>query len=68
MKNLNPFDEPQQRSLVPRNEQQQYSLWPNFCAIPAHWTVAFGPVARTECTEWLERHWQNIQSVSPPGA
>ncbi|WP_434801557.1 MbtH family NRPS accessory protein [Serratia symbiotica] len=43
-------------------------MWPDFCAISAHWTVAFGPEARTECAEWLERHWQDIQPVLPPSA
>lgn len=35
MESLNPFDDPQQRSLVLRNVQQQYSLWPDFRAIPS---------------------------------
>ncbi|CAI0932557.1 MbtH family protein [Serratia ficaria] len=68
MEKPNPFDDRQQRSLVLRNAQQQYSLWPDFCAIPAHWTVAFGPTAHAECVDWLERHWQDIRPVSSPMA
>ncbi|MEL5457714.1 MbtH family protein [Serratia ureilytica] len=51
MESLNPFDDQQQRSLVLRNVQQQYSLWPDFRAIPPDWTIVFGPAARTECAE-----------------
>ncbi|CAI0880638.1 Uncharacterized protein conserved in bacteria [Serratia entomophila] len=68
MEKLNPFDDQQQRSLVLRNVQQQYSLWPDFCAIPSLWTVAFGPAAYAECVGWLEQHWQDIRPVSPPMA
>jgi len=49
---------------VLRNVQQQYSLWPDFRAIPPDWTIVFGPAARTECAEWLEQHWQDILPVA----
>ncbi|BEN13837.1 MbtH-like protein [Serratia marcescens] len=64
MESLNPFDDPQQRSLVLRNVQQQYSLWPDFRAIPSDWTIVFGPAAHTACAEWLEQHWQDILPVA----
>lgn len=31
----NPFDNPQGQFYILRNEQQQYSLWPHHCALPA---------------------------------
>ncbi|MCC4106619.1 MbtH family protein [Serratia ureilytica] len=64
MESLNPFDDQQQRSLVLRNVQQQYRLWPDFRVTPPDWAIVFGPAARTECAEWLEQHWQDIPPVA----
>ena len=35
----NPFDNPQGQFYILRNDQQQYSLWPAHCDLPAGWTV-----------------------------
>ena len=61
MEKLNPFDDEQQQSLVLQNSQQQYSLWPDFSAIPAGWQPVFGPTSREECIGWLDSHWQNLR-------
>ncbi|VTM53073.1 cytoplasmic protein YbdZ [Klebsiella pneumoniae] len=34
----NPFDNPQGQFYILRNDQQQYSLWPAHCDLPAGWT------------------------------
>ncbi|MGF0988276.1 MbtH family protein, partial [Klebsiella pneumoniae] len=39
----NPFDNPQGQFYILRNDQQQYSLWPAHCDLPAGWTVACPP-------------------------
>lgn len=35
----NPFDNPQGQFYILHNDQQQYSLWPAHCDLPAGWTV-----------------------------
>jgi uncharacterized protein YbdZ (MbtH family) len=33
----NPFDNPQGQFYILRNDQAEYSLWPQQCALPAGW-------------------------------
>jgi len=47
-----------------QNDQRQYSLWPDFSAVPAGWTPVFGPAARPLCVLWLEQHWQDMRPAS----
>ncbi|RXY22611.1 MbtH family protein, partial [Klebsiella pneumoniae] len=35
----NPFDNPQGQFYILRNDQQQYSLWPAHCDLPAGCTA-----------------------------
>ena len=64
MESLNPFDDDRQICYILCNDEQQYSLWPDFCAIPAGWSGVFGPTSRGECVGWLEQHWQDMRPVS----
>ncbi|MFI8416729.1 MbtH family protein [Serratia sp. NPDC078593] len=64
METLNPFDDPQQRCLILRNDQQQYSLWPDFSAVPPGWVTVFGPAERAQCVSWLEENWQDMRPAS----
>ncbi len=54
MEKLNPFDDVAQTLWVLKNSENQYSLWPDFSAIPQGWEAVFGPAARTDCINWLE--------------
>jgi len=47
-----------------QNDELQYSLWPDFSAVPAGWTPVFGPAARPLCVIWLEQHWQDMRPAS----
>ncbi|AVR96581.1 MbtH family protein [Pseudoduganella armeniaca] len=62
---VNPFDDEQYRFSVLRNARGQYSLWPEFAELPAGWESRFGPAARAECVEYVERHWQAINPFAP---
>ncbi len=42
----NPFDNPQGQFYILRNDQQQYSLWPAHCDLPAGWAVVCPPRSR----------------------
>lgn len=64
MISLSPFDDQQQICYILRNEQQQYSLWPDFSPTPQGWLRVFGPAMREECVRWLEQHWQLGYSAS----
>lgn len=57
---LNPFDDEHLEFTVLVNEQQQYSLWPVFAALPAGWQLRFGPSARQDCLDYVESHWLSI--------
>ncbi|MBO2026071.1 MbtH family protein [Klebsiella pneumoniae] len=47
------FDNPQGQFYILRNDQQQYSLWPAHCDLPAGWTVVCPAVGRG-----LQRGWR----------
>ncbi|MDR3430436.1 MAG: MbtH family protein [Rouxiella aceris] len=64
MEKLNPFDDPQQRSLVLANSELQYSLWPDFSPIPPGWSAVFGPASHGECLGWLQHHWLDMRSAA----
>ncbi|MGJ3436027.1 MbtH family protein [Serratia sp. Je.1.23.a] len=64
METLNPFDDEQQSCLIVQNDELQYSLWPDFSAVPAGWTPVFGPAVRPLCVIWLEQHWQDMRPAS----
>ncbi|MFF0016392.1 MbtH family protein [Streptomyces sp. NPDC005374] len=55
-----PFDAPADsagRFLALVNDRHEYSLWPAAADVPAGWSVAYGPAARTDCLELIERSW-----------
>ncbi|WP_250461336.1 MbtH family protein [Microbulbifer litoralis] len=56
----NPFDSDEHPFRVLLNGAGQYSLWPDFAAVPAGWQAVHGPAARAECLDYVERHWQSI--------
>ncbi|WP_158783490.1 MbtH family NRPS accessory protein [Pantoea sp. BAV 3049] len=60
----NPFDRPQGLFLILRNPQQQYSLWPEHCALPAGWQIISGPQNQQQCYAWLENNWQQLVPAS----
>lgn len=56
----NPFDDESYQFTVLRNGAGQFSLWPEFAAQPAGWQVQHGPAPRSECVDYIERHWHTI--------
>ncbi|EKN4689224.1 MbtH family protein [Yersinia ruckeri] len=61
---VNPFDDETIPFLVLINEQRQYSLWPEFSAIPAGWESVFGPALRESCVRYLEMNWTDMRPLS----
>ncbi|CAD5353518.1 MULTISPECIES: MbtH family protein [Enterobacter] len=56
----NPFDNPQGQFAILRNDQAQYSLWPQQCDLPAGWHVVCEPQSQEACQQWLAEHWQTL--------
>ncbi|WIX76045.1 MbtH family protein [Amycolatopsis carbonis] len=60
----NPFENPDGTYLVLVNDEGQHSLWPEFVAVPAGWTTAFGPDARQPCLDYVEQNWTDLRPKS----
>ena len=60
----NPFDDENGTFLVLRNDEGQYSLWPEFAAVPAGWATVFGPAGQQPCVAHVEQHWTDMRPAS----
>ncbi|MEU0110022.1 MULTISPECIES: MbtH family protein [unclassified Streptomyces] len=60
----NPFDDDSGVFRVLVNDEGQYSLWPDFAAVPAGWESVHGPDTRTACLEHIERNWTDMRPRS----
>lgn len=60
----NPFDNADAVFLVLVNEEGQYSLWPEFAAVPAGWRIAHGPCDRAAAVEFVDRVWTDLRPLS----
>ncbi len=61
---INPFDDEDASFLVLINHEEQYSLWPEFAAVPDGWTVVLGPSGRTEALAFIDRVWTDLRPRS----
>lgn len=61
----NPFDDEGQPFGVLVNAQGQYSLWPDFAAVPPGWVRCFGPADRAACLAYVEQHWTALHPFTP---
>ena len=57
----NPFDNPQGQFVILQNDQEQYSLWPQQCELPAGWRVVCEAQPQDACQQWLAEHWQTLE-------
>ncbi|MFC3995955.1 MbtH family protein [Nocardiopsis sediminis] len=60
----NPFDDAEGTFLVLVNDEEQYSLWPEFAVVPEGWQTVYGPAARAEALEYVETHWTDLRPAS----
>jgi uncharacterized protein YbdZ (MbtH family) len=56
----NPFDDAQGQFYILQNAQQQYSLWPQHCALPEGWRVVCEPQSAEACNAWLAARWKTL--------
>jgi MbtH protein len=59
-----PFDDPDGTDLVLCNDEEQYSLWPAFAAVPEGWRTAYGEGSRESCLEFIETTWTDMRPRS----
>lgn len=60
----NPFEDDEGQYLVLRNDEGQYSLWPNHIEVPAGWQQVFGEAGRQECLDHIEQTWTDMRPQS----
>lgn len=60
----NPFDNEDGVFLVLRNDEHQFSLWPEYIESPAGWTTVHGPDGRQACLEYIEQNWTDMRPRS----
>jgi uncharacterized protein YbdZ (MbtH family) len=60
----NPLDNADGTFLVLVNDENQHSLWPVFAEVPAGWRTTFGPTARQDCLDYVNKNWTDIRPQS----
>jgi MbtH protein len=50
--------------VVLKNEEEQYSLWPQDLTVPAGWQEAGQRGSKAECLEYVERVWTDMRPLS----
>ena len=57
-------DDQEDLYVVVINHEEQYALWPDFSAVPAGWTVVFGPDKKPPCLEYVKANWTDMRPKS----
>jgi MbtH protein len=60
----NPFDDEDGVFLVLRNDEAQFSLWPQRIPVPEGWDTVFGPDSRRACLEHVDHTWTDMRPRS----
>ncbi|WP_405879916.1 MbtH family protein [Streptomyces sp. NBC_01136] len=63
----NPFEDESGVYRVLVNAEGEYSLWPDFAALPAGWDTAHGPDVRAACVAYIEEHWTGLAPTGGGG-
>lgn len=57
-------DDDQRIYVVVRNDEEQYSIWPDGREVPPGWSVAGPTGVKRECLEYIERVWTDMRPRS----
>ncbi|MGW1893533.1 MbtH family protein [Streptomyces sp. NPDC002004] len=60
----NPFEDETRDYLALRNDEEQYSLWPQDIAVPDGWRVVYGPASRAQTIDHIEQTWTDMRPKS----
>lgn len=58
------FDREDATFKVLVNHEEQYSLWPDYKAVPAGWREAGQQGSKAECLAFIEKHWTDMRPLS----
>ncbi|WP_084800115.1 MbtH family NRPS accessory protein [Bradyrhizobium sp. Ai1a-2] len=62
--NGSPFDDEAGSFRVLRNDEGQYSLWPEVMDIPEGWSAKYGPNTKAVCLAYIEENWTDMRPNS----
>jgi MbtH protein len=49
---------------VVMNHEEQYSIWPDYKALPAGWTAVGKTGKKDECLEYIDAVWTDMRPLS----
>lgn len=58
------LDSPETRFLVVVNDEEQYSIWPDYKEIPQGWRAADKQGSKGECLAYIESVWTDMRPLS----
>lgn len=58
------LDDPNTIFNVVINDEQQYSIWPEYKDIPNGWTEAGKQGKKEECLSWIKTTWTDMRPKS----
>jgi MbtH protein len=58
------FDDDSIIFIVVINEEEQYSIWPEFKAMPAGWQSAGKSGTKAECLAYIREVWTDMRPAS----
>lgn len=58
------WDDPETVFLVVKNHEEQFSIWPEYKALPAGWTAVGKRGLKAECLEYVEQVWTDMRPLS----
>lgn len=50
--------------LVVRNQEEQYSIWPQYKSLPPGWVAANFSGSREACLEHIDQVWTDLRPAS----
>lgn len=61
---MNIFDDPETLFLVVRNNEEQYSIWPDRLDLPAGWSRVGDAADRAAALEFIAATWTDMRPLS----
>lgn len=58
------LDNPETRFNVVVNQEEQYSIWPDYKPLPDGWRLAGKQGSKDECLAYIERVWTDMRPLS----
>ncbi|AUZ58494.1 putative MbtH [Pseudomonas sp. XWY-1] len=50
--------------VVVVNHEEQYSIWPDYKALPEGWSAVGQQGDKAQCLAWIEQHWTDMRPLS----